>query len=56
MYINIQYVICFLLLGKSVGLFKNVQVQEARRSADDIRADLKEQLTGLLDGPASKIH
>ena len=29
------------LLGKSVGLFKDVQVQEQPRSAEDVRAELE---------------
>jgi hypothetical protein len=32
------------LLGKSVGLFKDVQVQEVPRSAEEIQAELEERL------------
>ena len=32
------------LLGKSIGLFKDVQVQEAPRSADEVRAELEDRL------------
>jgi hypothetical protein len=35
------------LLGKSVGLFKDVHVQEVPRSAEEIRAELEERLTAL---------
>ena len=44
------------LLGKSVGLFKDVQVQEAPRSADEVRAELEEKLAVLLDQPGFKFH
>ena len=47
------------LLGKSVGLFKDITIQEKEepRSADDIRAELEERLTamGRIPDP-DKVH
>jgi hypothetical protein len=44
------------LLGKSVGLYRDVQVTEQPRSPDEIRAELEERLAALLDQPDFKIH
>jgi hypothetical protein len=44
------------LLGKSVGLFKDVQVQEVPRSAEEVRAELEDLLAGLSDQPDSAVH
>jgi hypothetical protein len=44
------------LLGKSVGLFKDVQVQEVPRSAEEVRAELEELLAGLPDHPDGAVH
>ena len=45
------------LLGKSVGLYKDVQVQDAPRSADEIRAEIKERLAALMtDQPDGAVH
>ena len=40
------------LLGKSIGLFKDVQVQEEpQRSSEELTAELKERLSALLSDP-----
>ena len=47
------------LLGKSIGLFKDVQVQvqEDPRTADELQAELKERLSALLvDPPDIAVH
>lgn len=44
------------LLGKSVGLFKDVVETKPQRSADEIRAELEERLTAYLDQPDSAVH
>ncbi len=36
------------LLGKSVGLFKDVQVQEVKRTPEEITAELEELLAAVL--------
>jgi phage terminase small subunit len=44
------------LLGKSVGLFKDVVETKPQRSADEIRAELEERLAAFTDQPDSKVH
>jgi phage terminase small subunit len=43
------------LLGKSVGLFKDVQVQEVQRSPEEIRAELKEVMAEVFEAD-SAVH
>ncbi len=43
------------LLGKSVGLFKDVQVQEEQRSSAEIWAELKERLESLSGDQGGKL-
>ena len=46
------------LLGKSVGLFKDVQVQEIPQSSEEIRAEMDELLkkSGLKLVPDDAVH
>ena len=44
------------LLGKSVGLFKDVVETKPQRSAEEVRAELEELLAGLSDQPDSAVH
>jgi Asp/Glu/hydantoin racemase len=44
------------LLGKSVGLYRDVQVTEQPRSPDEIRAELEEMLAEYTDRPDSAVH
>ena len=46
------------LLGKSVGLFKDVQVQEKPMSTEEIEAELEEKLTafGWIPDPDKAVH
>ena len=45
------------LLGKSVGLFRDVQVQEQPRIADEIREELEKRLAEYLtDQPDGAVH
>ncbi len=45
------------LLGKSVGLYKDVQVQqEPQKSAAELEAELVEMLASLTDKPEDAMH
>ena len=44
------------LLGKSIGLFKEVQVKEPQRSVDELTAELQERLAALCEANHSPPH